>query len=271
MKRIGNKLFFKGSLPIFILAGVVLFAALVLEIVRLTLFAETGTHITKEKIEQARAVPASENVFDNIHKSYPTYEEALESLKKYDVKFASHNYVKGNHRAKVKVVLFNDLDCQICRQEQARVLRKLEPYIADTLIIFKHMPEARDKESLSAMFGQIAVREGLYEKFLGEISQKRQKLEKPEDYFNVLNNIGMSLVDLRNIMKYSMTDVLKEVQDDLDMAIKAGAYNARTQPVIYINGYRLGANYLPEHRLTTYMERLIAGDAIIPNEGFIEE
>ena len=39
--------------------------ALILEIVRLTVFAETGTHITKAKMESHRVIPSSENVFES--------------------------------------------------------------------------------------------------------------------------------------------------------------------------------------------------------------
>lgn len=263
-----KKTLFKGSLPILILAGVVLFLALTLELVRLTVFSETGTHLIKAKMEENRTIPQSENIFANIHKQYPTYEEALKSLNKYNLRYVSHNYVKGNHKSNVKVFIFNDNDCGICRKEQARILRMLEPFLEDIVIVFKHMPTVRDQESLSAMFGQIAVREGLYEEFLQELLNSKKELESAEDYFELLNKIGISLDRLRSVMKTSMTDVLREVGEDIEMAVNAGAYNARNQPVIYINGYRIGADYLPQHRLTTYIERLINGEEIIPNDGF---
>ena len=266
-----NKLFFKGSLPIFILAGVVLFVALILEIVRLTVFAETGTHITKAKMESHRVIPSSENVFENIHKQYPNYKEAIESLVKYDVKFMPHNYVQGNYKSKVKVVLFNDNSCKVCMQEQARILRQLEPYKDQIVIIFKHMPSQKNEESLSAMFGQIAVREGVYEKFLTEMSQNEAPMESAEDYFELLNKVGIGLDELRAIMTHSMTSVLKDVGDDIDMAVKAGAYSSKAQPVVYVNGYKLGANYLPQYNLTMYIDRLLNGETIIPTEGFEEK
>lgn len=263
-------MFFKGSLPIFILAGVVLFVALALEIVRLTVFAETGTHVTKAKMESQRVIPSSENVFENIHKQYPNYKEAIESLVKYDVKFRPHNYVQGNYKSKVQVVLFNDSSCGLCMQEQSRILRQLEPYKDQIVVIFKHMPAQKNEESLSAMFGQITVREGVYEKFLAEMERNKKPLETPEDYFELLNKIGIGLDELRQIMTNSMTAVITDVSDDVDMAFKAGAYSSKTQPVVYINGYKLGANYLPQYNLTTYIDRLLNGETIIPKEGFEE-
>lgn len=264
-------MFFKGSLPIFILAGVVLFVALVLEVVRLTLFSETGTHVTKAKMESRRTIPQSENVFQNIHKQYPSYKDALESLVKYDVKFKPHNYNKGYYKSKVQVVIFNDISCQVCLQEQTRILRQLQPFKDQILIVFKHMPAQKNEESLSAMFSQIAVREGVYDKFLAAVAEDEYTLETVEDYFVLLNKIGISLDELRKIMKNSMTHILRDVSDDIEMAVNVGAYSSKTQPVVYVNGYKLGSNYLPQYNLEAYIERLLGGDTIIPTEGLSEE
>lgn len=268
MKKSYKKALFKGSLPIFILAGVVLFVALILDLVRLAIFPETGTHVTRAKMIENRFLGKSENVFDNIHKQHPHYEEALTSLKQYNIQFKPHNYVQGNSKSNVKVFMFNDNDCMICRQEQSRIFRKLEPYMNDILLVVKHMPKDKNKESLSSTFGQVAIYKGVYDKFLKKLNERKRSLETPEDYFILLNDIGIDLEELRHIMKNSMTDILKEVQDDTDMAMNVGAYNAKNQPVLYINGYRLGSDFLPEHRLTLYLDRLLNGESIIPQEGF---
>jgi len=265
-----KKAFMKGSLPIFILAGVVLFLALALELLRLTMYADSGTHIVKAQMEKKRNIDDGESVFAQIHKQYPTYKEALESLVQYDVKFQKHNYVLGDYKSKVQVVLFNDNDCAVCRQEQERLLRILTPYQDRVVIVFKHMPSVRGEESLSSMFGQIAVREGVYEPFIQGLSEADKTFETPEDYFNLLNNLGVSLSKLRGIMTHDMTNILTEIQSDVDMAVDAGAYNAKSLPVVYINGYRLGSDYLPQHKMEVYLDRLIDGKTIIPKEGFEE-
>jgi hypothetical protein len=271
LKQVYKKTLFKGSLPIFILAGVVLFLALILELLSFALFPETGTHITKAKMEKSRTIRKSENIFENIHKQYPSYEEALVTLKKHDVQFEPHNYVQGNYKSKVKVFVFNDNDCVICRQEQTRVLRQLKPYMEDILLVFKHMPARKNEESLSSTFGQMAIHKGVYDKFLEKLNNRNKPLNSPEDYFILLNEIGVDLSEIRKIMKSSMTQILKEVQDDVDMAMRVSAYNAKNQPVLYVNGYRLGSDFLPEHRLTVYLDRLLKGGNIVPQEGFEED
>ncbi|MFT7145037.1 MAG: hypothetical protein ACI9TY_000498 [Alphaproteobacteria bacterium] len=266
MKQSNKAVFTKGSLPILILAGVVLFVALIIEIVRLTAYGETDTSGTRRAYKE-QTVKTSENLFDNIHKKYPSYRDLASQLIQREILFEAHNYVLGNPKSKVKVVIFNDNECSLCRKEYARVSRELKPLLKDILVIYKHMPADKNKESMAAIFGQIAIGRGIYDDFLKEItSAKKADLATTEDYLVLLEKIGISLSEQRQIMINGMTETLEAVQKDIVQAVDAGAYLSKHQPVIYLNGYQLGDKYLPQHKMMFYIERLLKGEFIVPQE-----
>lgn len=250
-----------------ILAGVVLFVALILEIIRMaTRMDEPVVQTLSERaIGKSLEIKTSGNVFDNIHKQYSSPKDVTSSLVQRNIPFSSHNYVIGNPKAKVKIVIFNDNDCNVCRHELTRVTENLKPLLQDVLVIYKHMPANQKKDSLTAIFGQMAIRKGVYENFLETLT--RSNFNKPaqaEDYLVILESIGVSLKDQRAIMIDGMADIMRGVQDDIIQAKKAGAYSSKGQPVIYLNGYQLGDKFLPERKMMVYISRLLKGEFIIP-------
>ena len=253
-------------MPILILAGAVLFVALILELIRLAAYSEVEFDTEDKTVNQPVNVQTSGNVFDNIHKQYPTYKDVASQLVQRKITFEPHNYVLGNASSKVKVVIFNDNDCEICRAESQRLTRVFKPLLKDILVIYKHMPADKNKDSMPAIFGQIAIRKGVYDKFLNEVSAYKSDLKTTEDYLVLLEKIGVSLQDQRQIMINDMANILKSIQNDVDQATAAGAYESKHQPVIYLNGYQLGQRYLPEHKMIHYIERLLKGEDIVPKD-----
>lgn len=257
------KVFKKSSLPVFVLAGAFLFFALVLELFKAFVYEQPAP---KPATQTAKTTSGfSENVFDGIPSKFPNYKNEHSDLELKNVGFSAHNFSKGNARSKVVVTVFNDLDCALCLSNMDKVMKDVTPYLDKILFVYKHLPKNEQADALTPMFAQIAISEGVFEKFLEVFSQSVEAPNEVEDYLVLLEKSGVSLQKQRQIMTYEMARILKNVDDDMEKAKSVGAYDAKTKPVVFVGGYQLGKSGLFEYKMKEYIERLIDGDSIVPN------
>lgn len=216
----------------------------------------------KGKLDLSRSASSlNGNVFDNLEKNYAKRGPKAEPLKLDKVPYHSYNPIQGDDASKVKVTLFLDTSCATCRIEAKRFISSLGALKQKVMLVYKFMPMDK-KESSGGIFDQIAWRSDKFDAYIDTLLTSTQPMETDE-YMALLERVGVPLSKQQSVMKYSMQDIVSLNQQDIVLAQDLGLYKLKQNPVVYLNGYRLGQMMLPKSDVQKYIQRLLNGDPIL--------
>lgn len=260
------------SRSIFLVVGILLVLACVLEVFRILYFSPLPEMTVEEEVvrpSKSLEVPGMEsprsakpekriiegNVFEEMYKRYPGYQPPPMELEHQNVPKFLHNPVLGTKGAPIRLVIFTDSSCTPCRQEVAYTLEKIRGYLNRVEVVMKYYPRF-EKNLEGGIFDQIARRTGVYQPYFWKLLKNRKTLVA-DDFLFTLEKVGVSLTRLRLIMADEMSRIVTQLEKDIDQGERLKVDQRRNLPVMYLNGYRLGQNYLPSHRITSYIDEII--------------
>ena len=248
----------KESGSVFLLAGLLLVLALVLEIFRIFYFSPRPQ--IEKKVEEPVVEktipkkPSSGNVFNDLHMKYPGYAPPPYELRHDSVPKFLHNPILGVKDAPIRLTIFTDMACITCRQEVSHMLDSVRGYLGEIEVVFKYFPR-NESQVEGGIFDQVARRAGVYPQYVWRILKSTKNLQT-EDYLFMLEKTGVSLARLRVLMSDEMSRIMVQLEKDIQQGKDLNVQKRRSLPVAYINGYRLGQNYLPSHRLPEYIQEI---------------
>ena len=256
----------KSTSPVslFLLAGVLLFLAFFGRLLILGFSGGDTINLTAQQPstqEETPAIALNDNVFKEIHTHYPGYKTPLERLVRTDIPFENHNPVIGPHNAPINIVIFHDMHCTECRIKVAKWHTEMAPFKTHIRTIYKFMPQ-QPKETTGGVFEQIAWRNNVFKAYLPHMLAQKSDLAT-RDYLTTLERVGISLQEQQRVMQDDMPAVIDANAKDSALIAQKGLRDFGT-PLMFINGYQLNQEGLPETYLPTYIERLKQGLTIIP-------
>jgi len=260
----------KKTLPVFLLAGTMFLLAVVLEVVYIV----TENFPSEEEINKSlipkKPKPPSKNVFDNLYKKYPSYKTDKKETKEFklpekdlkteNVAAFEHNNTIGPKDAMITLTAFTDSNCLSCRSEVKRLLGIVKSNPGRVRLVLKFVP-AVVGETNGGIFDQIARREGVFPAYFKALMAKNKELGVDE-LLELLDRLDVPLADLRRVMQEDMNGILRDMQRDINQADRLGIRDGKL-PVVYLNEYRVGQNYLPQENLDEIVRMMIKGDYLL--------
>ena len=202
-------------------------------------------------------------VFRTLHEKFPAFVPKQEpALLKSDIVLHPHDPAIGDVDADVQVVVFNDPGCPSCMAVGRKILELRRIHGDDVRVVYKFLPAGTGKGSMdAALFSQMAHSKGLFWVFHDRLMEAGHG--DTETYAVLLEKLGISLEDQRNMLKTESEFLVRNVDAHIADAKKLGL---ERPPVIYVNTYQLGQPKLPADDFLAYVDRLLKGQPILkPN------
>lgn len=162
----------------------------------------------------------------------------------------AHDPAMGPADAKIRVVQFVDLACTSCLGELGKIDAVMADYASTTLVTHVHAPSAKFQDTnLAAFYGEVAARIGLFWQYRARLV--RDKPTDGQGVFNLLIGIGVQVKDARMLMLNEARRFYREMDAD---AMLARTFFVSANPVVFVNGIRVGDGGIPLEKLGDVMD-----------------
>lgn len=247
------------SLPLLLLAGFFILAAVVLKFSQIWLQSGTSAQEKPSAAVRALAEVESKKVVEEEPQQHRI--SRLRRLEKGDVSQFPHNITEGDPGAPVRLVVFTDPACAVCRREVKSLLNRLEEQQRYLYVVYKYVP-FREGEMNGGIFTQMARRFGDFDQFSSQLRRRDDNIQLSE-FVSFLEDAGVPLTRQRRLMNSHTDSILRDLQQDITQAESLGVDEL---PTFFLNGYRLGQLFLPKEDVAEYVGRLRRGQLIIPTD-----
>jgi len=148
--------------------------------------------------------------------------------------------VMGPADAPVTVVAFSDFQCPFCKRAAPISKQLVDAYPGKVRVAFRQHPLPMHKNAMPAAKAALAANEqGKFWEFHDLMFENQQDLSE-ENLAKLAQKAGLNVAKFTKDMKSTKYD--KQIQDDIDFAMKNGASGT---PAFYVNGvYLKGAKPL---------------------------
>ncbi len=154
--------------------------------------------------------------------------------------YRDYNPVRGNPNAKLVIIEFADMHCQVCAHWNAYLDKKLaEGLESKVKVVFRNFPIAsrHPHATTAALFGEYARRHGKFWEFLQMNFDHVEDISQ-EKLVGFLDKLGLNSSEALGLLdnKTELADYLKNVQQDMADGWKLGVRQTPWWFIQYPNG-----------------------------------
>lgn len=167
---------------------------------------------------------------------------------------ATPAWVRGSQDAKVKIEVFEDLQCPYCRDYEAVLSEVERKYKGKVAIIYRHNPLQMHRNAMTAaQAAEAAGRRGKFWQMIEVLFDKQQewsKSKQPEKLFvRYARRIGLNQKRFRADM--NSKTVKRRIELDKK---RAASLDVLATPTVFLNGERLGATQTDAANLSSLIK-----------------
>jgi protein-disulfide isomerase/uncharacterized membrane protein len=153
---------------------------------------------------------------------------------------------RGPSDAPVKIVMFSDLWCSVCRAVHGPLLDYQSAHPNHVQIIFRHRPlygiRGHETSETAAIVSEIAAEQGKFWRFVDRLYREPHQLDQ-NGYLGLMRELGLATSQVQSLLADPHSAPASRVQRDRALADRLGAHLTPTFVVIIDHKAPVSANH----------------------------
>jgi len=153
---------------------------------------------------------------------------------------------RGPANAPVKVVMFSDLWCSVCRAVHGPLMDYQSAHPNDVQVIFRHRPlygiPGHETSETAAILSEIAAEQGRFWRFIDRLYREPHQLDQ-NGYLGLMRELGLATPQVQSLVTDPHSAPALRVQRDRALADRLGVHLTPTFVVVIDHKAPVSANH----------------------------
>lgn len=156
-----------------------------------------------------------------------------------------HSPIKGNKKAPITIVAFDDFQCPFCARFHPVLSEVLEAYPKKVKVVIKHFPLGFHKQAKSAAKAAFAAGEQKKYWEMVDLLLENARNLSPEKYEELAKSLKLNMKKFRKALEKNDAKYEEWIKADMQLGSKVGV---RGTPTFYLNGRKTRARTLDAYK-----------------------
>jgi protein-disulfide isomerase len=153
---------------------------------------------------------------------------------------------RGPANAPVRIVIFSDLWCSVCRAVHGPLMDYQSAHPDDVQVIFRHRPlygiPGHETSETAAILSEIAAGQGKFWRFVDRLYREPHQLDQ-DGYLRLMSELGFATPRVQSLLADPHSAPASRVQHDQALADRLGAHLTPTFVVVIDHKAPVSANH----------------------------
>lgn len=153
---------------------------------------------------------------------------------------------RGPANAAVKIVMFSDLWCSVCRAVHGPLMDYQSAHPDDVQVIFRHRPlygiPGHETSETAAILSEIAAEQGKFWRFVDRLYREPHQLDQ-DGYLGLMRELGLTNSQIQPLLANRDSAPALRVQHDRALADRLGVHRTPTFVIIIDHKAPVSANH----------------------------